>query len=55
MKVSSYYFAKSKITQKRAKLFFLKIRQKKSMSGIKILMPYLDLEDQKLVMSKFSG
>ena len=55
IKVSSYYFAKSKIAQKRAKIFFLKNRQKKSIRAIKFLMTYLDLEDQKLVVCHSSG
>ena len=41
IKVSSYYFAKSKIAQKRAKIYFFKNRQKKTMSDINFLMPYL--------------
>ena len=44
MKVSSYYFAKSKIAQKLAKIFLL-IGQKKTLSGVKLLMPYFVLED----------
>ena len=55
MNVSSYYFDKSKIAQKRAKIYFLKNRQKKNMSGITFLMPYLVLEDQKLVVCHSSG
>ena len=55
MNVSSYYFDKSKIAQKRAKIFFLKNRQKKSMRGINFFMPYLVLEDQKLVLCKISS
>ena len=55
MKVSLYYFAKSKIDQKRAKIIFFLIRQKNTMSDIKFLMPYLFLEDQKLVMYHSSG
>ena len=55
MKVSSYYFAKSKIAQKWAKITFFKNRQKKTISDIKFLMPYLVLEDQKLVVCNSSG
>ena len=49
MKVSSYHFAKSKITQNWAKIFFQKNSPKKTISVIIFLMPYLILEDQKLV------
>ena len=55
IKVSSYYFAKSKIAQKRAKIFFLKKFQKKTLSGITFLITYFVLEDQKLVVCHSSG
>ena len=49
MKVFSYFFAQSKIAQNRAKINFLEFANK-TMGRIKFLMPYLVLEDQKLVM-----
>ena len=55
IKVSSYYFAKSKIAQKRAKIYFFKNSPKKTLRGMKFLMPYLVLEDQKLVLCKISS
>ena len=36
IKVSSYYFAKSKIAQKRAKIYFFLNRQKKNYARYKI-------------------
>ena len=55
IKVSSYYFAKSKIAQKRAKIFFFKNSPKKSLSGITFLITYFVSEDQKLVVCHSSG
>ena len=52
MKLSSSHFAKSKIAQKRPKIIFKKIQQKKSMEYIEFLMSYSVLEDQKLVICK---
>ena len=55
MNVSSYYFDKSKIAQKRAKIYFLKNRQIKNINAMNFLMPCFNLEDQKLVMYHSSG